>query len=162
LATERDVSKRASIQPAYDSRRTGPPYQLTCWVNGHRADGWDRLYDPFARRPLRIGWRDLLSGLLHHGLVIEVQTSTDPDIREDVLELDANYLGEDCTRRDAYNTSVRTGSTAGYTGPFPDCLSDEDHGWFSRDHRTWRGDRDRGTLSKARDNHPDYRPGWAP
>lgn len=98
------TAKRVSIQPTYDSRQTGPRYHVTSKVNGRVATWRQPVPDPFVRTQVFVmGWRDLLGALLRHRMVVEVLVGGDPEVVEDVMELDANYLGTNCTRRDEFD-----------------------------------------------------------
>jgi hypothetical protein len=122
------TTKRVSIKPTYDSRETGPRYRITTTING-RVLEWEKpIEDPFVRHVAHVGWPDLLRGLLRREVAVEVLIGGDREIVEDVLELDANYLGTNCTRRDEFNTAVLSGSLADYPGPLPASLSDFEEG----------------------------------
>jgi hypothetical protein len=95
--------KRQSIAPTYDSRETGPGYHVTTWFNGHVIEWEKRLDDPFVHHTATIGWPDLLRSLLRRRAVVAVSIGAGWDLMEDVLELNADYLGQDCTRRDEFN-----------------------------------------------------------
>ena len=101
------VTKRTSIPPTYDSRKTGPRYYVTSRIGHYTIAFQDRIPDPFIRHTVRVGWRDLLRALLtRRFLTVTVILGADPDIIEDVLELDADYLGPHCTRRDEFGVSI--------------------------------------------------------
>ena len=88
------MKDRKSIQPTYDSRETGPRYNITTRVNGHVTSFRERIEDPFVRQLVRVGWRHvLIAALACRRPVVEVIIDGDPEVIEDVLELDANYLG---------------------------------------------------------------------
>lgn len=96
------MSKRVSIQPTYDSRETGPRYHVTTRV-GDRTIGFEKpLHDPFVNHRVTIGWPDLVRGLLRRRLEVTVIVGGDRDIVDDVLELDAEWLGGNSTRRDEF------------------------------------------------------------
>lgn len=104
--------KRKSITPTYDSRETGPRYHVTTWIN-RRVIVWEhRVDDPFVRQTVHVSWRDLLRSLLRRELVVEVSVGADRDVMEDVLELDANALGYNCTRRDEFSGSLNAALSA--------------------------------------------------
>jgi len=87
-----------SITPTYDSRETGPAYWVTTTIDG-RPVGFQRpVDDPFGRTTVRVGWRDLLRGLMQRGLTVEVTVGGDPERVNDVLELDSNQLVRGRTR----------------------------------------------------------------
>jgi hypothetical protein len=98
---------RQSITPTYDSRETGDRFNVSAIVNGKPVCFLKPIPDPFVRQVVYIGWRDLLRGLLKRKLVVEVSVGGDHDIVEDVMELDANYLGySNCTRRTEFNRGL--------------------------------------------------------
>jgi len=97
---------RQSIQPTYDSRETGPRYYLSTFVRGRSLDWRKPIDDPFVSTEITIGWPDLLRALLRRRLVVRVQVDADRDLVEDVLELDGNYLGPNCTRRAEFNGQI--------------------------------------------------------
>ena len=99
--------KRISIAPTYDSRETGDRYTVTSKVNGKPVAWQERIPDPFVRHTVYVAWRDLLSALIRRrGLVVTVLVDGDREVVEDVLELDGNYLGQGCTRRDEWNAEI--------------------------------------------------------
>ena len=101
------VNKRQSIRPTYDSRQTGARYWVTSTINGHPVAWRQPADDPFIRHTLHIGWRDLLRSLItRRGMKVEVTVGGDMEVIEDVMELDGNYLGINCTRRDQFNSQV--------------------------------------------------------
>lgn len=98
--------KRRSIQPTYDHRETGDRYWVTTEVNG-KPIGWRKpLTDPFVSQTVHLHWHDLLRGLLRRRLTVTVVVAGDHHIQEDVLELDSNYLGWNCTRRDEWDAGM--------------------------------------------------------
>lgn len=73
----------------YDSALTGPPYEYVIHVNGSRRPAMHhRFYSPFALNVLRIGWWDLLKGLLSGKLLVSFQVVAPKELQEDVAELD--------------------------------------------------------------------------
>lgn len=100
--------KRQSIEPTYDSRETGDRYHVT-YKAGSRVVEWEkRMPDPFGRFTLTLGWRDLLRGLVRRRLAVEVLVGADPDVMNDVLELDSNCLIPNSTRRDEFNAGIQS------------------------------------------------------
>ena len=97
--------KRTSITPTYDHRETGDRYAIVTRVGGRLISNTP-LVDPFVFHRVTIGWRDLARGLLRRRLIVQMQLSGDSEIVEDVLELNADYLGTNCTRRDEFNASL--------------------------------------------------------
>lgn len=91
-------AKRISIAPTCDSREAGPRYHVTYRLND-RALEWQGASMTRSPVKLHVGWPDLLHATL----------SCDPQVVEDVFELDGNYLGTNCTSRDAFNAAVLTG-----------------------------------------------------
>lgn len=100
------MSKRVSIQPTYDSRETGPRYHVTTWVNNRAIEFEKPIDDPFVRQTVHIGTRDLWRALLRRRLEVVVLVGGDRDVIDDVMELDANHLGINCTRRDEFTASA--------------------------------------------------------
>jgi hypothetical protein len=100
------MSKRISIQPTYDSRKTGPRYHVTTRI-GDRTIAFEKpLPDPFVNHRVTIGWPDLMRGLLRRRLEVTVIVGGDRDIVDDVLELDSDWLGGDSTRRDEFTAGA--------------------------------------------------------
>lgn len=98
--------KRQSITPTYDSRKTGPRYHVTTRVND-RTIGFEKpISDPFVRQTVHVGTRDLLRSLLRRRLEIVIIVGGDREAVEDVLELDAEWLGGDSTRRDEFTKAA--------------------------------------------------------
>jgi len=98
--------KRTSIQATYDSRETGPRYHVTTRIDDRTLAFQQPADDPFVCQTVTLGWRDLLRGLMCRHLAVTVIIGGDHDITEDVSELDDNYLGANCTRRDAWDSHV--------------------------------------------------------
>jgi hypothetical protein len=99
--------KRDSIRATYDSRQTGPRYRYSTTVGNRVIDYQKPVDDPFIYTAISIGWRDLLAGLMRGRCQVTVNVGgADPEIIEDVLELDENYLGPNCTRRDAFHSHL--------------------------------------------------------
>jgi hypothetical protein len=100
------VTKRQSITPTYDSRETGPRYHVTTRIND-RTIGFEKpITDPFVRQTVHVGTRDLLRSLFRRRLEVVVIVGGDRDVVEDVLELDAEWLGGDSTRRDEFTKAA--------------------------------------------------------
>jgi hypothetical protein len=100
-------AKRKSIEPTYDSRETGPRFHVTTRIDDRTIGFHQPIPDPFVRQTVRVGWPDLLRGLLLRRLTVEVIVDGDRDVVNDVLELDANTLIPNSTRRDEFNGSLR-------------------------------------------------------
>lgn len=108
MAIENNVPrrKRQSIQPTYDSRVSGPPYYVWTFLNGKRVGKQD-LQDPFVNTRVSVSWLDLFRGLFRRNFIVEVQVHAhDHQRTEDVMELDANYLSYNSTRRDDWNKEL--------------------------------------------------------
>lgn len=99
---------RQSIEPTYDSRETGQRYTVEYRIDGRSVDGVHPLSDPFIHGTVRVSWRDLLRGLFRRGLVVQVHLSADQELIEDVMELDANHLAYNSTRRAAFKGEIET------------------------------------------------------
>ena len=97
--------KRQSIEPTYDHQATGDRYNVDTRV-GDRHVSHVPCRDPFVHHRVVVGWRDLLRGLLRGRLEVTVVVGGDSSVVEDVLELDADYLGTNCTRRDQFNAKL--------------------------------------------------------
>ena len=96
---------RQSIQPTYDHRETGDRFTVETRVDGRRISETPTR-DPFVNQRVTLGWRDLLRGLLRRRLVVEVVVGGDPQIVDDVMELDADCLTDNSTRRREWNAHV--------------------------------------------------------
>lgn len=96
---------RQSIQPTYDRRETGDRYSVEYRVNG-RTVGNDAIADPFIRGTVRVGWRDLLRGLLQRQMVVEITVNADAELINDVMELDANCLIPNSTRQQQFQANI--------------------------------------------------------
>jgi hypothetical protein len=92
---------RQSIAPTYDSGGNPGAYTVESRVGGRRIDQTP-MSDPFVSQRVTVGWRDLLHGLRHRRLEVEIIVSAaDLERIEDVLELDGNYLGRQGSSRRA-------------------------------------------------------------
>lgn len=97
---------RQSIPPTYDSRLSGPRYHVTTRIDDHTVEFRKPLDDPFVRHTVHLGWRHLLRGILRRRLAITVLVDGDPEIVNDVLELDGNTLVPNSSRRQEFNAWV--------------------------------------------------------
>lgn len=98
---------RQSIEPTYDSTKTGPRYHVSTFVDDRVVAFQEPLSDPFVLHRVTVGWRDLLRGLLlRRRLEVTVNIGGDRQMVEDVLELDGDYLGTNCTRRDEFDVAL--------------------------------------------------------
>lgn len=95
--------KRQSIAPTYDHRETGDRFTVESRVNGRRA-ALVPIRDPFVFHRVTLGWRDRL----RRKLVVEVIVGGDSEIVDDVMELDADCLTFNSTRRDEWNATVES------------------------------------------------------
>ncbi len=76
-------------------------------MNGKAITFRDPIDDPFIRGRVVIGWRDLLWSLFRGSLTVEVTVSGDMDRMNDVLELDANALITNSSRRTEFDGQVQ-------------------------------------------------------
>lgn len=97
---------KPSVRATYDSRETGPRYWVTTTVEDHPVTFRRSIADPFVRETIRIGWRDLLRGLLRRRLYVQVVIGGDIEVMNDVLELDENTLIAGRTRKAAFQQSM--------------------------------------------------------
>ncbi len=98
--------KRQSIQPTYDHRKTGDRFTVETRIDD-RLISVTSTRDPFVCQRVTVGWRDLLAGLFRRRLVVEVLVGGDPEIVDDVMELDADCLTFKSTRRDEWNDHIQ-------------------------------------------------------
>lgn len=98
---------RHSVQSTYDSRLTGPAYHVTYRLNGKAITFREPIDDPFIRGRVVVGWLDLVRSLFRGSLTVEVQVGGDKDRINDVLELDANALIRNSSRRKAFDTQIQ-------------------------------------------------------
>ena len=97
---------RTSIQPTHDHRETGDRYRVETRVNDRPLPDVPTS-DPFVFHRVTVGWRDLLRAVLRRHLEVVVIVTGDQDIVEDVLELNADYLGlHDSTRHAEWDAQV--------------------------------------------------------
>lgn len=97
---------RNSVRATYDSRETGYPYHVTTRINGHTIEFQKPVDCPFLRHTVTVGWRDLLRSLLRRRAMVEVLVWGDPDVMDDVMELDDNALVPGRTRQAAFRSHV--------------------------------------------------------
>lgn len=102
-----DRSRRRSIQPTYDHRETGDRFTVETRINGRKLNEV-ATRDPFVHHRIVIGWRDLLR-FICGGREVTVVVGGDPQIVDDVMELDADCLTFNSTRRDDWNAHVERG-----------------------------------------------------
>ncbi len=97
---------RKSIEPTYDHRETGDRFTVETRINGLRLNEVT-VRDPFVHHRVTIAWRDLFRFALG-GRSVTVVLGGDPQIVDDVLELDADCLTFNSTRRDEWNACVES------------------------------------------------------
>ena len=113
--------KRQSIEPTYDSAETGPRYHVTTRVDGRTVAFQKPIDDPFAYTTVRVAWRDVLrAAFRRHRLTVEVVVGGDPQIVNDVLELDAQTLIGNSTRRDEFDLTLNASLIAFAALPMDD------------------------------------------
>jgi hypothetical protein len=96
--------KRQSIAPTYDHRKTGDRFTVETRINGRRLDE-KTTRDPFVNHTVTVGWLDLIAFALR-GRKVTVIVGGDRQIVDDVMELDADCLTHNSTRRDEWNQQV--------------------------------------------------------
>lgn len=92
-----------SVKATYDSRETGPRYNVTSKINGRPVVFMKSIEDPFVRHTVHVGIVDLVRALFRGRLELEVTVGGDLDVVNDVLELDDNNLIPGRTRKAAFN-----------------------------------------------------------
>lgn len=97
---------RESIAPTYDSRETGPRYHVTTRLDDRTIAFQEPIEAPFVRHTVHLGMRDLLHGLLRRRLDVVMIVGGDPDIVNDVLELDDNALVPGSTRHRDFRRGI--------------------------------------------------------
>ena len=98
---------RNSLQPTYDSRVTGPAYSVTYRVNGKTLTFRELVPDPFIRGRVTVGWWDILRGLVRGSLTVEMIVEASQYRMDDVLELDANTLLHNSSRRRDFDAQIQ-------------------------------------------------------
>ncbi|GAA4082913.1 hypothetical protein [Actinomadura miaoliensis] len=99
---------RTSITPTYSTTDTGPRYHVTTLVHDRTVTFRRPIDDPFVRSTVTVSWPDLLRGLLRGHLDVTVVVGADPEMIEDVLELNADYRGlPGSTRRTQSDQELR-------------------------------------------------------
>jgi hypothetical protein len=97
---------RPSVRATYDSRITGPRYWVTTEIDGETIAFREPIDDPFVRCAVRVNLRALLRGLLRRQVFVTVVVGADPELMNDVLELDENTLIPGRTRKAAFGQSI--------------------------------------------------------
>jgi len=99
---------RLSIPHTYDSRETGPRFSVSTFVDDVKIKE-QKVYDPFVRTSVHVSIWDAIKSILKRGYVrVEITVDGDRSIIEDVLELDANYLGHGNSRREEFRGSIES------------------------------------------------------
>ncbi len=102
---------RQSIEPTYDHRVTGDRFTVETRINGRRLNEITTR-DPFVHHRVVIGWRDLLRFAIQ-GREVTVIVGGDRGIVDDVMELDADCLTYNSTRRTEWTAQVHRALAAG-------------------------------------------------
>ena len=98
---------RQSIRPTYDSRQTGPAYHVTTRLGDRTVTFQAPISDPFVRTRVHVSWWDAVRELVRHRRVtVTVIVGGDPARIDDVLELDANTLIENSTRKATFRSHM--------------------------------------------------------
>lgn len=100
------MTKHISIQPTHDGRETGPRYHVTTRLDDRTIEFEKPIGDPFVRQDVHVGVRDLIRAVLRRRLTVTVIVGGDRGIVDDVMDLDADDLGRNCTRRDEFNAEI--------------------------------------------------------
>lgn len=99
---------RQSIDATHDSRDTGERFHVTTQVGDRTISFQRRIPDPFVRVTVRVGiWHVLCAFLRFQPAIVTVIVGADPDVMDDVLELDYNTLTPSSTRRQEWDAHVR-------------------------------------------------------
>ena len=103
-----EPNQRVSISPTYDARQTGERFTVEVRERG-RCLSREPTLDPFINTTIEPrGWRVALAILLRR-YSVSVHVSGDPEIIEDVCELNADYLGRRSTRRAEWDEQLQSG-----------------------------------------------------
>lgn len=96
-----------SVEATYDSRDTGDRFHVTSQVGNRTIAFRQPIPDPFVRTTVHVGLWDALRALLRlRPVEVTVIVGADPEVIDDVLELDYNALVPGRTRRDDWNAHV--------------------------------------------------------
>jgi hypothetical protein len=95
---------RDSIKATYDSRDTSNRFHVTSRIGDRTIDFQRPAPDPFVRVTVSVGVWDCLRSLLRlRPVAVTVIVGADPEVANDVLELDYNVLVAGSTRRAEWN-----------------------------------------------------------
>lgn len=94
---------RQSIQPTYDSSKTGMAYHISSRLNDRTVVFMQPVADPFVTHTVHIGWWDRLRCLLRRRMDVTVLVGGDKDRLDDVLELDDQALIPRSTRHQEFH-----------------------------------------------------------
>lgn len=98
---------RQSIKPTYDHRKTGDRFTVSSSINDVTICDHKNITDPFVRHTIRIHWWDAIKAIINRGhIAVQVTVDGDHDIFEDVMELNAEYLGQRSTRRQEWDSLI--------------------------------------------------------
>ena len=97
---------RPSVRATYDSRETGPRYWVTTEIDGRTASFREPLDNPFVRITVTVTWWARLTGLFRRRMTVTCTVGGDPQVMNDVLELDDNTLIHGRTRQAAFRQSI--------------------------------------------------------
>lgn len=97
---------RPSVRATYDSRETGPRYWVTTEIDGRTVAFRQPLDDPFVRITVRVTWLARLTSLFRRDMTVTCTVGGDPQVMNDVLELDDNTLVPGRSRRAAFQQSI--------------------------------------------------------
>jgi hypothetical protein len=101
------AAARNSIRPTYDSRETGPRYHVTVRIGDETVLFRRRVPDPFVRQSVIIDWRPWKwLPWPRRKVTVTVIVDGDPDVVNDVLELDADTLVPGSTRQAAFRSHL--------------------------------------------------------
>ena len=94
---------RRSIQPTYDHRETGDRFYVETRVDGDPV-GKTTCRDPFVfhRVTVKLGLRHLLRRKVEVVMIV----GADHEMVDDVMELDADCLTNDSSRRHEFNADL--------------------------------------------------------
>lgn len=102
------MAARQSIEATYDSQETGERFYVTTQVGDRTITFQRRIPDPFVRTTVHVGIWDALRAMLRLRRVeVTVTVGADPDLVNDVLELDYNTLVPNSTRQQEWDQHVR-------------------------------------------------------